>query len=281
MIRQYDEKTLKKLQQVELEILLDIKTVCEKHNIGYSVAYGSLIGIARHKGFIPWDDDIDIMMFRDEYEQFERVFDIELGDKYKLMTPLREKGYAGNVIKVMKKGTKFIYKQSKKQKCDHGIFIDIFIWDRMPKDDNKAEIQAKKARFVAMLIFLSGTPYPEIEIKGIVGMVAKAICFLVHYLLKLWPNRSKHLFSIFQKICMKYRNEDSSKYMVYQVRKFERCIIDRSEVTPYIKGEFEGEMLNIPRAYHKLLSNTYGEYMKLPPVEKRVNHAADIIDFGE
>ncbi len=281
MLKQYDNETLKKLQQVELEILLDIKRMCEKYDIGYSITYGSLIGVIRHKGFIPWDDDIDLMMFRDEYEKFEKIFDKELGDKYKLMTPLREKGYSGNVIKVMKKNTKFIYKQSMKQKCDQGIFIDIFIWDRVSKNEKKFKKQAKKVRFLAMLLFLAGTPYPEINIGGVVGILSKVICFVTHYALKLWPNRGVHLFNMYTKECMKSNNEDTSIYTVYQVPDVENCIVDRNDVIPYIQGEFEGEMVNIPHEYDKILKNMYGEYMELPPEDKRVNHAADIIDFGE
>lgn len=281
MIKQYDNETLKKLQKTELEILKDIKKVCEKHNIGYSIGYGSLIGVVRHKGFIPWDDDIDLWMFRDEYEKFEKVFDEEMGDKNRLMTPLREKGYSGNVIKVMKNGTKFINKHSANQKCNPGIFIDIFIWDKVSKDEKKFKKQARKVRLLAMLLFLTVSPYPEINISGIVGGVSKTICFIIHYLLKLWPNKERHLFNMYQKNCMKANDEETDVYAVYQEPNVRNTIINKNDVVPYIQAEFEGVMVSIPHGYDKMLSNWYGDYMQLPPEDKRVNHAADVIDFGE
>lgn len=281
MNKQYDEAILKKLQNTELQMLKDIIAVCEKHNIGYSVAYGTLIGTVRHKGFIPWDDDMDLIMFRDDYDKFCSIFQDTLSDKYKLMSPINDKNYCGNVIKVMKKGTRFINKHNNKLKCEMGIFIDIFVYDKVSGNIKQYEKQKRKSRMLAMLLFLSGASNPEIPINGIVGKCAKIICFVMHYLLKLIPDVSVKLFNRYNKICMLANDEDTDVYTVYQAVNADERIINRKNFEPYKKLPFEDIEVNVPREYDKFLTKVYGNYMELPPLEERVNHAADLLDFGE
>lgn len=281
MVKQYNDHELKKLQSVEIEICRDIHNVCKRNNIGYSIAFGSLLGAIRHKGFIPWDDDMDIVMFRDDYERFEKIFDRELGDKYYLMSPLRDNGYYGNVVKVEKKGTTFINKHSNRMKCAQGIFVDIFVYDKIPENEKVFKKQKKKSRILAMLIFLYCSPYPEIPIKGIIGGMAKAICFIMHYILHLIPKGNVVLYKKFLKACTMSNASESDKYIIYQDTNAQRTIVDRNDIEPYGTVDFDTEKFNIPSDYDKVLRCYYGDYMQLPPVEKRINHAADILDFGE
>ena len=281
MRKQYDDADLKKLQSVERNMCKDIHDVCEKHNIGYSVAFGSLIGAIRHSGFIPWDDDMDIVMLREDYERFEKVFDEELGDKYYLMSPLRDSAYLGNVIKVEKKGTTFINKHSEKMKCPQGIFIDIFVYDKIPENEAMFKKQKKKARLCAMLVFLYCSPWAEVGMKGITGAVAKAICFIAHYILHLIPHGNVYLYKKMLQYCMMSNESESDKYIIYQDGYADRTIIAEKDIVPYKCVDFDGLELNIPNNYDKVLRSYYGDYMELPPVDKRVNHAADVLDFGE
>ena len=99
------DEDLKKLQSELLEILVDIKTVCDKHQIDYMLCGGTMLGAIRHKGFIPWDDDVDIMMLRNEYNKFKAVFDEELSEKYVLAEPLSSPRYFSKMVKVFKKDT--------------------------------------------------------------------------------------------------------------------------------------------------------------------------------
>lgn len=137
--KEYEPEVLKKLQKVQTEILEDYIKVCEKYNLTYFMLGGTGIGVVRHQGFIPWDDDIDVAMPREDYDRFMEVMESELGDKYKILTPLVDKNYACNVTHLQKKGTKFVPYTSRKMKCDLCIDIDIFPLDHMPDDPKKGK----------------------------------------------------------------------------------------------------------------------------------------------
>ena len=91
-----------------MEILSDFIGVCQKYNLTYFVVYGTAIGAVRHSGFIPWDDDIDVGMLREDYNKFFEVFQDELGEKYNLLTPEIDGRYACTVTHIQRKGTKFV-----------------------------------------------------------------------------------------------------------------------------------------------------------------------------
>lgn len=281
MVKQYDDTTLKKLQAVEVSILKDIIKVCNKFGIEYFIMYGSLIGAIRHHGFIPWDDDVDISMFRDDYEKFVQVFDKELGEKYNLATPLRKKGYASAIIKVEKKGTTFISAYSKDMKCEQGIFVDIFVYDKVSSNKRIYRSQIIKARLLSMLLFLAGSPNPEINIAGIKGRVARVICKCIHYALKLCPDVRRVLYKQFVKNSVRANSEKTSKYTTYQSTAPDEDVADIGDILPCHEVPFEDIEVKIPKNYDYILRKIYGDYMQLPPKEERINHAADIIDFGD
>lgn len=281
MLKKYDEEILKKLQNTELSIFKDIVSVCQKHNIGYFMLFGTLIGAIRHKGFIPWDDDMDIGMLREDYDSFVKVFEKELGDKYTLTTPLRTKDFSSTVVKVQKKGTKFIPEYSKKMKCEQGIFIDIFIYDKVSANEKQYKKQVKKTRTLSRLIFLAGSPNPEINIGGIAGRAAALLCKAGHYVFKLIPNIHVYMYKKYVKYSVMANVENSCRYTTFQSTAPDKCIVNIDDLLPYEQVAFENYTANVPKNYDYILTERYGDYMKLPPEEERVNHAADVIDFGD
>lgn len=122
MFRMYDPETLKSVQKAEAGILKDFDRVCEKYGIHYFLDGGTLLGAVRHQGFIPWDDDLDVGMTRENYERFKQIMPQELGADYVLTTPATHEGYCSAVIKLMKKGTKFVPQFSVEMKCWLGIY---------------------------------------------------------------------------------------------------------------------------------------------------------------
>ena len=161
--KQYDSKTLKKLQNVLVEIMNDVIAVCDRHNIPCFLVYGTAIGAARHAGFIPWDDDIDLGMLREDYNHFLEIFEKELSDKYELLTPLTDNRYACTVTHVQKRGTVFITEGNQDLQCNRSIFIDIFPFDHLPDDQKCQKKIVRKSKCLNWSRFLTGNRMKHIH----------------------------------------------------------------------------------------------------------------------
>ncbi len=281
MIKQYDEETLAKLKRAELHILKDFIAVCEKHDLKYFICWGTAIGAVRHKGFIPWDDDIDVGMLRDDYEKFVRIAKKEMSDHYYVTTPKTMKNYASGVIKVQRLGTKFVPEFSRTMKCDLCLHIDIFVFDNADNDEKILQKKINKVRNISKILFLCGSPYPEIPWKGALGAAAKAACFALHYIFK-WTHLSiSKLYSKMEKISKSANYKDTVSVICYNCLRPIQSKMKMEDLFPLAEMDFEGIKVNLPGNYDKYLTNYYGDYMKLPPQEQRVNHAAYIVDFGK
>lgn len=281
MIKQYDKETLEKLKRAELNILKDFIAVCEKHGLKYFVCWGTAIGAVRHKGFIPWDDDIDVGMLRDDYEKFVRIAKREMSDHYYVTTPKTMKNYASGVIKVQRLGTRFVPEFSRTMKCRLCLHIDIFVFDNADEDQVILKKKINRVRNISKALFLCGSPYPEIPFKGIKGMAAKAVCYIAHYVFK-WTHLSiAKLYDKMEKISKSANYRDTDSVICYNCLRPMQSKMKREDLFPLKEVEFENIMVYVPNNYHKYLTSYYGDYMKLPPKEQRVNHAAYIVDFGK
>lgn len=136
------QNNLEKLQGVLLDMFIDFKSVCDKHNINYMMSGGTLLGTIRHKGFIPWDDDIDVMMVREEYNKFSKIFNKEMGDKYILVEPLAPK-YVFKAPKIYKKGTTYIEIENVGIHEYEMVFLDIFIIENVAEPGIKRNVISK------------------------------------------------------------------------------------------------------------------------------------------
>lgn len=281
MLQEYDEDLLEKLKLAELNILKDYIKVCDKYNINYFLVYGTAIGAVRHNGFIPWDDDIDVGMLREDYDKFVEVVEQELGQDYILTTPLTMKGYASTVIKLQRKNTKFVPQMSRTMKCDLCIHIDIFIYDNFDDDEKIALKKIRQTRRISQITFLCGSPYPIIEIGGIKQVMAKVLCFMAHYVLKILFISPQRLYKKFEAISTSANNQQTKYMTSYEDTWPLKDKLTREDLFPLKEMKFEDIYVKLPNQYDKLLRATYGDYMQLPPENQRVNHAAEIVDFGD
>lgn len=280
--RSYEPEVLERLHNIQLEILEDFIKVCDKYELIYFAVYGTAIGAVRHQGFIPWDDDIDVGMLRKDYDKFFEVFEQELGDKYTLLTPEIDDRYACTVTHIQRKGTRFISEASQDLKCEQCIFMDIFPFDRVASEEKEQKKQARNTGFLGKLLFLTGTAYPVIPLEGITGALAGCACKLIHYTLKLFQVSPKTIYMKYLKEATAYNQDNTSEY----VTSFEYagCIRDKikeKELYPLKKVKFEHLEVNVPANNDEFLRNVYGDYMQLPPEDKRVNHMPLVIDFGD
>lgn len=277
--KQYKPDELKKLQSVQLEILKEIIRVCELHEIRYFVAYGTLLGTVRHQGPIPWDDDIDICMAREDYEKFAAVADKELDPRYELVSMARDLNYPMSLPKVQKKGTLFIDRTYAHAKFRLGVFVDIFVYDYVSDDAKEALRQAKKCNLLDKLLILQISRCPNQARGGIAAAILAVIYFLGHYVLRLIPR--KWLFEAFVKEQQKFKDHPTNTMICLDELIGDRTKATEDELFPTVPLQYSGITVQAPREYDRLLTRQFGDYMQLPPVEARVNHCPEIFDPGE
>lgn len=267
-----------KLHKTQVKILDEVDRICQKNNIQYFMTGGTLIGAVRHKGFIPWDDDIDLGMPRKDYKKFIKCCKKDLSSKYILdFFPVNKKSYH-LFGKVRIKGTELVESDIKDCKLNHEIWIDIFPYDNIKKEYTKLHyfknnFRKNMQKIINLKVGINST-LSEYRKKHKVIMTA------IDLFVKIIP--LKVLMGITNMIISLNKNE-KSKYLSCMVGglALEKETHLKSEVFPTVKLEFEGKKYPCPKEYDKILTRIYGDYMKLPPVEKRQTHNPTKIKFED
>ena len=260
MKENYRKLTAEEIKDISFQILLDVSKYCDEHGIRYFLACGTLLGAIRHKGFIPWDDDIDIMMPRPDYKRFIEEYDSPLYSVYKPELGLLSyaKVYANNTVKY-EPGTDY-----KKYK-PYGVDIDVFPLDGIVNDQKIVDRMYKIECFLEMLLRLSNQPIfmRKNPLKAINRIIPRII-------------GSKNIVKLIERHCQRY-DYDESDYVVRMKRSlngFTGAL--QKEVYDKDYKEFEGHTFCVPKGYDKWLTAFFGDYMKLPPEEKQApSHPAD------
>lgn len=164
----YKEEELKQLQNVLLEIMKVISDFCNKYNIVYEIGYGTALGAYRHKGFIPWDDDADLVMPREDYERFIRLFSLFGPSGYYIQSVEKEKRYYHPFIKVMKENTLFLEEKSVGVLDNNGIYVDIFPLDHVKENSLSFRMNFYFLKFIKHAVCVKETrEYLRKSKKGI------------------------------------------------------------------------------------------------------------------
>lgn len=275
---EYEPKQLRRLQLALLEIAKDIDRVCRENDIEYFLDSGSCLGAMRHGGFIPWDDDVDLGMMREDYNRFLEVAPDALGEDYVMAHPGNSDRLAGQFAKVWKRGTVFATEETIEAGIDQGIFIDIFPFDEVCADEAAARKQLRSCRIWQSISYLYHSKSINVPDGGIMGAAERAACAVVHGIVRalLDPDRIRGKFeqSAFQGAA-----DGSGVYvnMCYaQGGSFRRDIL-----LPTATLEFEGHPFPAPADPEAYLEIAYGKtWRELPPECQRRNHAPVKLDFG-
>ena len=273
---EYDNQTLKHLQSLELMILKDFIKICEENDLTYYMYAGSLLGSVRHNGFIPRDDDLDVIMFRDDFEKFKKIFIASNNNKYELLCNETEMDYFHLLAKLMLKDTKFEESWVSQVDFHIGINMDIFVLDDLADGKFKRNYQLKKCFLYNKLLIMSKIKLDDLP------FVTKLITHTGYHILNLFGIKPSKLNKRCLNFLKKYKNPDADCVFDISATAEEYPQIFKKDDFKEVKRiKFEDMKVNIPSGYDNILKSLYGDYMQLPPEEDRYNHITETLDFGK
>lgn len=256
-----------KNRQLLLQTFLFFRDFCNKNNIRYFLGGGTLLGAVRHHGFIPWDDDIDVNMLRDDYEHFVKLFNQSYSDQFELIS-IDTPNYYLPFSKLSHKNSTIV--EANGFSCVYGIYLDIFVLD-YSNDSNAFFAKKKKlhdwlsAKFVICSI---DRHISDVWIALVHGEIVKSIWYFmqatVFKCFRPFLKKSLKMFS---------SSLSSGSAIVCYTGGYRDKEFFSPEIFADIEiGQFEGNEVSLPVGYHKYLGRLYGDYMKLPPIDRRQSH---------
>lgn len=255
---------LKKIWAVELDLLMQFDRVCKKHGLKYFLIGGSLLGAIRHHGIIPWDDDIDVGMMREDYDKLLQL-ESEFINPYFLQTPYTDPQYAYSYARIRNSRTTAITPMFKFQGFNNGIYLDIFPYENWV-DDNKGEELFHK---IKSLSYENSTymrlTNPELDDKNKQRVLN-------------WGGRDHiEVYEEIQKLSKKFKDVITERVVkVAFAGDYKNELYYRADLEELEYAEFEGFIAPIPKGFDRMLTIFFGDYWKLPPIEKRNSGHSEI-----
>ena len=263
--------TLAEIQSVGLDIMKEIHAFCMENGIDYSLAYGSMIGAVRHKGFIPWDDDIDLWMTRPNFEKFSSSFKSKKG--YQLMSVYDKNNYCNYTRIYEVEKTRVI---SPAKACSHevGVWVDVFPIDGIPDDRETFKKEYAEIRALGKKILGARYDLKYLE-RGTFFEKGKSIIKLL--IRKILHGGISGMHRKIVSLCKKHAFGDGkycgSLVCVEAIKRNKPETFPVNDFSDYILTRFETEELMISSHYDHILTTIFGDYMQIPPKEKQVSHA--------
>ena len=263
------------LRKAQLYITNEIKRVCDSHNIHYFLDCGTLIGAVRHKGFIPWDDDVDLGMLREDYEEFLAVAPKEFGEDFFIDNYDTNPDYALVFSKVRLKGTKYIEAKGNADAKHNEIFVDIFPYYEISDNERQRKIEGLRMGILAQAI-MSKSGYKVWMGDGF----KKRLKFIPTDIIGALSTKD-HLY---RKINNLYNKHKDARCVCIQdgyKKSYLHWYIPKEYLTEFVEVDFEGYRFPIPKHYHEYLTIAYGDYMTIPPAAEQTTHMIQELDIGK
>lgn len=258
---------LREVQLIELDILVEFDKFCKKNDLKYSLYAGSLIGAVRHKGFIPWDDDIDLAMLREDYERFISIVTTKpfINENLEVCIPQQTKNYIQPFLKIVDNRTYVIESKKYSRKYDKGIYIDIFPFDYGFEQYEKCKEIIDRQQYYAKRLVRSSGVMQKSPFKTLCKILYNSFQFLIGRGTKYWSKK-----------CASIDRLPPSKYIGNLIWPSSYGNILNTEYTNnYIELEFEDKKFKAFRDYDLILKSMYGDYMKIPNENERENHITE------
>lgn len=253
-----DNMNVDELKIIQLNILREIDIVCRNHGLSYWLAFGSAIGAARHKGFIPWDDDIDLFMRIDDLEKLEN-YQSSFSDNLFIQSRRTDPEYGLLISRVRDSSTTLIEKNEVDRDINHGVFVDIYPLYNCPNNKLKYSIFYLNS-LLARLFAYGKAPNNH-------GFIIRVIC---EYILLMIPDQGKKTLADY--FYNKIKKQKETGYLTYAYGHTGKMKFSEDIFYPNKQVLFEDLLVSIPGKNDELLKRIYGDYMKLPPKEEQVIH---------
>ncbi len=249
------ELSLNECKQILLDILISIDLCCRENNIPYSLHAGSLLGAVRHSGFIPWDDDIDLLMPREALNRFKESYHDE---RYELIDEEADQ-WGWSYTSICDKSTIVRFTHDYERIRNHGLWISIFPVDNKPNNQKKWMWQKLEINFLQNLCRLKRSKWVD---TGFSRNIIKSTCRLI-----LAPLSLTYLSKLEKKARCRYNNQDTSE--CYQ-KLYIYWVFPSSFIKHFLNLDFEGHQFMAISKYHDFLTLMYGDYMKYPPEDQQI-----------
>lgn len=256
------EISMEESKSIMVKILESIDKCCCENNIKYSLCWGTMIGAIRHHGFIPWDDDIDVMMSREDYNRFLQVYD---DSEYGVYTPKKNRNCVQIVTKIFDKKTCVYFLNQ--QNSLFGIWVTIFPYDNVP-DKNLKKWEMKRYFWLTLYHFKTSMFFPTDTIKRRIRKVLKVLGKIV-----LLPCSSFWLYNKVERCLTAFNDQQTQRVCIWTgvgVTKTTFVYFSKEWFEECIEVDFENIRTKIIKGYDQFLRSRYGDYMKFPPESERV-----------
>jgi len=274
-----DEK-LDQLHRVLLMMMKDFAAICEREGITWMVHYGAAIGALRHGGFIPWDDDVDIVMLRPDLERFIQVVQADTSGKYFIVNAKTHPSYPLATTRFVLAGTEFRDSALATMDFPSGIFLDLFPLDELADDEGAYKRQVVGAWFANKLATAKLTANPFIAASGAKAVAMSAAAKTARVVMNLPGVRRIDPNEAMYKTLVSHAGEGTHRVGYPCDTGPWGCIYELDELLPVRWIPFEDMMIPVPNKVEKQLTDYYGDWMTPPPGDQRKAHYPDILDFG-
>ena len=272
----YTMEQIKTIQRIEMDSLKVMIDICDNLNISFFLYGGSLLGAIKYKGFIPWDDDLDLAMHRSDYEKFLEYAPRLLPPDYEIQHPSLCKKTPFPYIKFRRTDTKLVEYMYKNIKINHGVYFDIYPIDNLPDSESEYKKQHEMLQKVVKVFLIRQCPSIEHPVWNFRNLCHAAIRLFQSTCLRLIPH--SYFVNKMHKIMIKYNDAETKRQGNYF---FPRPVNYFDGINPPISVEFEGYRMLIPRGYEINLKNRYGDISVLPDEDKRIGHKPYVLELKE
>lgn len=276
--------SLRDLQIIITRILEEIDRVCRELDIPYVVYGGTAIGAVRHQGFIPWDDDADVLMTRSDYERFLLEAPSIMRQEFRLDNTRTIENFPYMFTKMVLPGTLMIPEFAKQATYQMPIFVDILPVDAIHESRCDFRSMSRRSWFWGRLLFLTGTPRPYLINPSRTKRAAiYAVTSIAYWGLRSCRISPRALQKRWEKAVRRHECDPvtpDQQLADFTTRDPQNWIVTRAELYPALDMPFEDITVKVPRDFDTVLRRGYGDYMKVPPLDQQRNHNPFRIDLG-